>query len=83
MKVRPLPAVVARSQTAARLGVLLLTLGSNVSALAEGQQDLLMSASATLVRESNLFRLPPGVDAMALVGRPSPSATVGSLIDMT
>ena len=78
MKARPVPAVVARSQTAAKLGVLLLTLGSNVSALAEGQQDLQMSASATLVRESNLFRLPAGVDAMALVGRPSPSATVGT-----
>jgi len=59
-----------------RLIVLALLLGGPVGAQAEGADDLRFSASVGLIHDSNLFRLPSGIDPAPLIGRSSPSETI-------
>jgi len=44
---------------------------------AEGGQDLQLRATATVVSDSNLFRLPAGANTLALTGRSSSAETIG------
>ena len=59
-----------------RLIVLALSLGVAAAAWAEGADDLRFSASLGQLRDSNLFRLPSGVDPTPLIGRSSAAETV-------
>lgn len=56
--------------------VLALLLGGTVAAWAEGADDLRFSASLGLVHDSNLFRLPSGIDTVPLIGRSSAAETI-------
>lgn len=46
-------------------------------AWAEGNQDLQFRASAAVVHDSNIFRLPAGADTQTLIGRKSAAEKVG------
>lgn len=59
-----------------RLIVLALLLGGPAVAWAEGADDLRFSATLGLVHDSNLFRLPSGIDTVPLIGRASAAETV-------
>lgn len=56
--------------------LLALVLGGSAAARAEGADDLRFTASLGQVRDSNLFRLPSGIDTTPLIGRSSASETV-------
>ncbi|MCB1998948.1 MAG: putative exosortase B-associated extracellular polysaccharide biosynthesis transporter EpsL, partial [Rhodoferax sp.] len=56
--------------------MLALSLGVAAAAWAEGADDLRFSASLGQLRDSNLFRLPSGVDPTPLIGRSSAAETV-------
>ena len=59
------------------LFLLALLLGGAAAARAEGADDLRLSASLGQVRDSNLFRLPSGIDTVPLIGRSSAAETIG------
>lgn len=59
-----------------RLIVLALLLGGPAAAWAEGADDLRLSASLGLVHDSNLFRLPSGIDTVPLIGRSSAAESI-------
>lgn len=54
----------------------LLALGIGPVALAQTGDGLTLSAAYSMQRDDNLFRLPDGVDAQAVLGRPSGAETV-------
>lgn len=56
--------------------MLALACGAATTAWAEGADDLRLSAGLGLVHDSNLFRLPSGIDTVPLIGRASPAETV-------
>lgn len=56
--------------------VLALSLGVAAAAWAEGADDLRFSASIGQLHDSNLFRLPSGIDATPLIGRSSAAETI-------
>lgn len=59
-----------------RLFVLALALGSAAGAWAEGADDLRLSAGLGVVHDSNLFRLPSGINTVPLIGRASAAETI-------
>ena len=59
-----------------RLIVLALSLGAASMVWAEGADDLRFSAALGQVRDSNLFRLPSGIDTVPLIGRSSAAETI-------
>lgn len=54
----------------------LLALGIGPVALAQTGDGLTLSAAYSMQRDDNLFRLPDGVDAQAVLGRPSGAETI-------
>ena len=61
--------------------LLALSLAAAGSAWAEGNQELQFRAAATVVQDSNLFRLPANANTLALIGRSSAAeqVTIGTL----
>lgn len=55
----------------ALLAAVVLLLSVHIAARAEGDDVLTLSAETSLVRDSNLFRLPSAANAQALIGRDS------------
>ena len=56
--------------------LLALALGGAASAWAEGADDLRFTATLGQIHDSNLFRLPSGIDTLPLIGRSSASETI-------
>lgn len=54
----------------------LLALGIVPAALAQTSDGLTLSAAYSMQRDDNLFRLPDGVDAQAVLGRPGGAETI-------
>ena len=59
-----------------RLIVLALAMGAAAAAHAEGADDLQFSATLGQIRDSNLFRLPSGINTLPLIGRASAAETI-------
>jgi exopolysaccharide biosynthesis operon protein EpsL len=64
-------------QTPTRLALALLLAGAYLHASAQSQDPLTFSAAYSVLTDSNLFRLPAGANAQALVGRADASEQIG------
>ena len=61
-----------------QFALIALALAVSASAWAEGADDLRLRASESFFHDSNLFRLPSGANALALIGRSSTAETINT-----